>query len=123
MKTPLAKQSNILHEGPAKYSYPKKKEGPEKLMDYDKWGPPERVPNKVKIHINNFDEGRFPPESVVQNFRKYDEKGNYKRKYQPHSKTTHDDSKGGGAYAIMKSMSLSNPNRSSGRAARARKGK
>jgi hypothetical protein len=110
----------VLYSGPAKYSYPRKKPGPEKLMDYKEVGPPERKPNRVKIGIA-LDENRFPPESLVQNFRKYDEEGNYKRKYQPSSKTAPGASSGGGAYAIMKAMSLSNPSRSAGRAPKARK--
>ena len=121
MDAPKIKHPKILYNGPAKYSYPEKKPGVEKLIDYSKIGPPERKPNRVKIGIA-LDENRFPPESLVQNFRKYDDEGNYKRKYQPHNKVSHDNASSGGAYDIMRRMSLSNPNRSSGRAPRVRKG-
>lgn len=115
------KDKKILKEGPAKYSYPSKIEGPEKLMDYSLEGPPQRKPNRVKLKID-FNEDRFPPEAKVENFRKYDEQGNYKRKYQPKRKDS-PVSVNPGSYALMKSSSLSNPYRSSNRVPRARKGK
>jgi hypothetical protein len=115
------KKSKILYNGPAKYTAPNMEgKKPPKLTDYSKIGPPDRKPNRVKLKID-FDDNRFPPESLVQNFRKYDSKGNYKRKYEPKIKESTDMKAGGGAYSIMKSMSLSNPSRSSGRAPKARK--
>lgn len=97
---------DIRHDGPAKHSYPRKKEM-EKLIDYNNLAYPMKRPNKVKLSISD-GESRFPAEAKVPNYKKYDENGNYIKHKVP-NKPKNPEASGVSALSIMRNMSLSNP--------------
>jgi hypothetical protein len=93
------------HDGPAKHSYPRKKDM-EKLIDYAELDYPVRKPNKVKLGIEE-GEDRFPAEAKVPNYKKYDKSGNYiKHKVPTKSK---EEKPGASTSEVVRRSLLSNP--------------
>ena len=93
----------IRYRGPIKYSTPDKVDKPDKLLDYDDMELQKRKPNRVKLG------NRFPPEAVVPNKKKYNEKGEYvKHKNVVKKKKEHHGPSMGEA---MRESALSNPYR------------
>lgn len=106
------KQQDERNDGPARHTYPRKKET-EKLIDYQNLEMPKLRPNMVKLGIDE-GEDRFPPEAKVPNYKKYDANGNYIKHKLP-TKKENKGMAGKSAISIARDMSLSNPMTKRGR--------
>lgn len=94
--------------GPIKYSMPTRPTKTEPLIDTKKIRPKRYKPNRVKLGIKE-GESRFPAESIVENSKKYNEKGEYIKHKDEYEKRN--PAPMPGALKIAKGLALSNPHK------------
>lgn len=95
-----------LQRGAIKYSAPDRPTETEKLIDPTKIKPKLMKPNRVKLGISH-GEGRFPPEAIAPNKRKYNDKGQYIRHQDEYE--SRKESKSYSTIQLVKEMAPSNP--------------